>query len=31
MKTELTTYGPLKMCLETKPGIFAIRWEENNL
>jgi hypothetical protein len=31
MKTELTTYGLLKMCLETKPEVFAIRWEENNL
>jgi hypothetical protein len=31
MKIELTTYGLLKMCLETEPGVFAVRWEENIL
>jgi hypothetical protein len=31
MKTELTKHGLLKMYLETKPGVFALRWEGNNL
>jgi hypothetical protein len=31
MDSGLTTYGPLEVCLGTKPEVFVVRWKKRNI